>query len=77
LLGGGGRCFDRRDPVADFEECESEETQVDDVALVFADLHAIAGGERTSPENEKPACEIGERILESDGDAGGDETQEC
>ena len=66
----------RIDPVADFEKCELEETQVDDVALVFADLYAIPGGERTTPEDEKPAGEIGEWILESDGDPGGDEPEE-
>ena len=45
-------------------ERELEEPQVDDIAGVTADLHAVAHAERTAAQDEQPAGKIGERIFQ-------------
>ncbi len=58
------RALVRVDPVADLEQGELEEPLVHDVALVRSDLDAIADDERPSRQQEQPAGEVLDRVLE-------------
>ena len=63
-------------PDPDLVEGELEQAKVDDVARVGADLHAVPYLEGSAPHDERPASQVGHRILERDRESRPDEAEE-
>ena len=61
--------------VADLEDGELEEADVDDVAAVVANLHAVAHGEGLANDDEEPSGHVLQEVFEGDGDAGREESE--
>ena len=63
------------DAVADLEDGELEEADVDDVAAVVANLYAVAHGEGLANDDEEPSGHVLQEVFEGDGDAGREESE--
>jgi len=62
-------------PVADLQQREHENADVDHVPRLRTHLDAIAHAERLANNDEQPPRQVGDRVLQGDGQAGGENTQ--
>lgn len=70
------RALVRLHPVIDLQDGEFKGADIYHVPGMFADLDAIAGLERLSPDDEEPAGEVGKDVTQGDGQTGTYQTEE-
>ena len=64
------------DPVSDLQEGKLEEADVDHIPGLLPDLNPIAHAKWFTGEDKDPPCNIGERILQGDGQSGREQSKE-